>query len=184
MQLVNDVRHAEVVIIYMLGIRRAILVDKRHAGHTEPFAGVFPQQELLLEGRAIEAPLTPHVVHLIERMQVMPGDQRMMQSYFQQLLDAIGSQLLLLRPTLPEVRRLSLAPHFAPVPMLALSDVWRGLLLDLEEHGGHAASAQARQILRDLYALEAMYPELRDEDEVKMLRDDAHAQEIYRPIQL
>lgn len=184
MELTNDHRQADVVILYCLNLGRALLVDKRSSATAGPWVEVFPQQELLLEGSAVEAPLTPRIVHLIERRQVLPADQRIMQSYFRQLLHAIAFRLRLLRPALPEPRWLAIGPHFSPIALLAVSDLWRGLLRELDLRGGRQAVEQARAKLRELYALDVLQAERRSPDELEVLREDLARRQVYRTLSL
>ncbi|MBI4493867.1 MAG: hypothetical protein HY690_13830 [Chloroflexi bacterium] len=184
MELTNDPRQAEVVIIYLLNLGKALLVDKRRRGPVEPWIEALPQQELLLEGKSIQAPLTHQLVHLIERRQMLPADQRLMQSYFGQLLEALAFRLQVLRPTLPTVERLSLGPHFAPVALLAASDLWRGLLREFQERGEEGAEHQARAKMRELYAYEVLRRERVDAEELALLRQDFREQQVFRSLTL
>lgn len=184
LELTNDPRQAEVVIIYLLKLGKALVVDKRRLGSAGPWVDVFPQQELLLEGGSVQAPLTAQIVRLIERRQVMPADQRLMHSYFRQLLETIAFRLRVLRPTLPTVERLSIGPHFAPVQFLALSDLWRGLLRELRGRGEEETVDQARARIRELCACEALYAERIDPNELDLLREDFRAEQFYRRLEL
>ncbi len=180
MELMSDPRRAEIVIIYLLGIRRAVLVDKRRLGAEGPFVGVFAQEELGLEGRPTEEPLTPEIVHSIERLQVMPRERRLVDSYFRQLLDHLGFQLRALRPTMPLPRFVCIGPHFGPVLFFAVSDLWRELLGGLERRGETDAIATAREAIRELHRWEALFPELVDPEQVDVLRADLRREAIYR----
>ncbi len=180
MELINDPRRAEIVITYLLPIRRAVLLDKRRLGAAGPYIGVFAQDELGLEGRPTAEPLTPEVVHGIERLQVMPREQRLIDSYFRQLLEHIGVQLQRLRPTLPVARFVCIGPHFGPVMFFAVSDLWRDLLGGLERRGETEVLVAAREALRELHAWEAAFPERIDVEQVDVLRADLQREAIYR----
>ncbi len=180
MELTNDPNQAEVVIIYLLSLRRALLVDKRRSGATGPYIEIFPQQELLLEGRAVEAPVTPEVVHLIERQQLLPGDQLIMQSYFRQVVQTIAFRLRVLRPSFPTVQRISIGPHFAPVVLLAVSDLWRQLLAELKSRGEDEAVQQAKTKMNEIYACEVLYRERVDPDQLELLSKDFRSEEVFR----
>jgi hypothetical protein len=180
MELINDPRRAEIVITYLLGLRRAVLVDKRRLGTVGPFIGVFPQEELGLEGRPTAAPLTPEIVHSIERLQVMPREQRLVDSYFHQLLDHLSVQLRELRPTMPLARFVCIGPHFGPVLFFAVSDLWRGLLGGLERRGETASLEDGRRALRELQAWEALFPERIDPEQVAALQADLRREVVFR----
>jgi len=179
-ELINDPKRAEIVITYLLGIRRAVLVDKRRLGPVGPYIGVFPQEELGLEGRPTAEPLTPEIVHSIERLQVMPREQRLVDSYFHQLLDQIGVQLQALRPVMPRARFVCIGPHFGPVLFFAVSDLWRGVLGGLERRGEADVLLAARDALRELHGWEATFAERIDLEQVDVLRADLLRQAVYR----
>jgi hypothetical protein len=180
MELINDPKRAEIVITYLLGIRRAVLVDKRRLGTVGPFVGVFPQEELGLEGRPTQEPLTPEIVHAIERLQVMPREQRIVDSYFRQLLDYLSIQLHALRPTMPIARFVCIGPHFGPVLFFAVSDLWRGLLAGLERRGETQAIEDGQGAIRDLHAWEALFPERIDPEQVAALQSDLRREVVFR----
>jgi hypothetical protein len=179
-ELINDPKRAEVVITYLLGIQRAVLVDKRRLGAVGPFIGVFPQDQLGLEGRPTAEPLTPEIVHSIERLQVMPREQRLVESYFHQLLTHIGGQLQTVRPTMPLARFVCIGPHFGPVLFFAVSDLWRGLLHGLERRGETDVLDAARNALRELHGWEATFAERIDPEQVDVLHADLRRQAVYR----
>ena len=180
LELINDPKRAEIVITYLISIRRAVLVDKRRLGTVGPLVAAFPQDELGLEGQPTVEPLTPEIVHGIERLQVLPREQRLMDSYFHQLLDHIGERVHSLRPTMPAVRFVSVGPHFGPVLFFAVCVLWRGLLATFERRGETQALADAQAAIRELHAWEALFPERIDPEQVSALRSDLRREAVYR----
>ena len=181
MELTNDPKRAEVVVFYLLNIRRALIIDRRQHEAAGPFVDVVPHDELLLQGRPVQEPLTPEIVRAIEGRQTVPRQPRLMQTYLRHLVQVIGSKLSVLRPGLGEPRSVSLGPHLAPVLMLASSEVWQGLLREMEASGDAEAAARARGKMRELHAWEIAHRERRYEDQVEMLRADFNAHAVFKP---
>lgn len=180
MELMSDPKRAEIVITYLLRIGRAVLVDKRRLGPVGPFIGVFPQAELGLEGRPIGDPLTPEIVHSIERLQVMPRDRRIVESYVRQLLDMLSIELHALRPTMPIARFVCIGPFFGSVLFFAVSDLWQGLLIGFQQRGETQTLSDARDAIRELQAWEALHAERIDPEAVAALRGDLRREGIFR----
>ncbi|MBI4328819.1 MAG: hypothetical protein HY685_03020 [Chloroflexi bacterium] len=179
MELTSDPEQAEVMVFYLLNLGKALFIDKRRSGEIAPLVEVFPQEELLLEGKDLEAPLTPQVVHLIERRQIMPPQPLIMQSYMRQLLQIITWKLTILRPGLRSPRYISIGPHFAPVPLLAGSELWRGVLRYFELRGEEGALHQAKEKMRELYLWEILRYERVDPEQVEALRRDFYSRELF-----
>ncbi len=180
MELTNDPQRAEVVVFYLLNIKRALIIDRRRHHTMGPFVDVVPHGEVLLEGRPVAEPLTPEIVRAIEGRQTVPRQPRLMQTYLRHLVQVIGSKLTALRPGLGEPRSVSLGPHFAPVLMLASSQVWQNLLREMEANGETDAAAQAREKMKELHAWEIAHRERRYPDQVELLRADFNTRAVYK----
>src|SRR3990172_5268758 len=154
MELTNDPLEAEVVVLYLLELKRALLLDKRRFGNIPPLVEAFPQQELLLEGKPAEAPLVPEVIHAIEHHRVLPSEPHIMALYLRKLVEVISWKLAELRPALSSPHLLTIGPHFAPIMILAHSPMWTGLLRQLEEREEVETARQARALMKELFALE------------------------------
>ena len=118
-ELTDDHQQAEVIVVYLLNLGKALLVDKRRSSDRGPVVELLPQEEMLLEGKPVAPPLTPEVVHFIERLQVMPQQPGVFQSYMRQLVETMELKLAYMRPELGPPKLISVGPHFAPVMLMA-----------------------------------------------------------------
>ena len=181
MELTNDPQRAEVIVFYLLNIRRALLIDRRRSDSSGPFVEAVPHDELLLQGRPVEEPLTPEIVRAIEGRQTVSRQPRLMQTYLRHLVQVIGSRLGTLRPGLGEPKSISLGPHLAPVLMLASSQVWQQLIRDMELAGELESMRRARGVMRDLHAWEITHRERIYPDQVELLRSDYNSGRVFKP---
>ncbi len=184
MELTDDHQQADVIVVYLLNLGKALLVDKRRSADHGPLVDVLPQEEMLLEGKPVAPPLTPEAVHFIERLQVMPQQPGVFQSYMRQLVETMELKLAYMRPDLGPPQFISIGPHFAPVLLMANSDIWLGVIEDLHSRGEDDAVEQAREALKELYVDEVMLPERIDPVKVAELRRDFYDQQVFRPYSL
>ncbi len=67
--------------------------------------------------------------------------------------------------------------------MLAVSELWRGLLGDLRRGGEEEVVEKARAALRSLYAVEVLLADRTDAFELAVLREDLRKQQTYRRLE-
>ena len=181
MELTSEPGKADVIILYLLSLGKALLIDKRRSDTSGAMVDVLPQKELLLEGNSLDLPLTPEIVNSIERRQIMPTDPVVVQSYFDQLVSSLESKLSVIRPGFGPTRLLAMGPHFGPVRELADSELYQGILQDLKANGEGAAAKATEKKHQELLVQEMASLERYDPKRVEALRRDFFAQKHFRP---
>ncbi|MBI4312108.1 MAG: hypothetical protein HY681_10035 [Chloroflexi bacterium] len=178
MELTSDLFQAQVVIIYLRRVQMALYIDRRVTRDEGPLARLAAEAELLLEGRDVRFPLTPVAVAEIERRQFRSPDPVTHSAYFAQLKEHLEDKVRRERPLLPAPALLCVAPHYAPIMVLAHN---RFFLRMVEQTAGQEHPAfipYVKDLLRQLYVQELERPEaIRQTNLDRLIKDFASAEE-------
>ncbi len=178
MDLTCDLFQAQVVIIYLRRVGLALYLDKRTSRDEGPMTRLIPEAELLLEGCEVAYPLTPVAVAEIERRQFRSPDPVMHNAYFTQLRAYLEERVKVERPLFSPPALLCIAPHYAPIMVLAHNRHFRRLLEEVSGSRYPAFTQQVKDHLGALYVQELMRPEMfRQQNLDRLKRDFAAAEE-------
>ncbi|MBI4340421.1 MAG: hypothetical protein HY680_10800 [Chloroflexi bacterium] len=172
MELTSDLLRAQVIIIYISRLQVALYLDRRAEEDDAPLARLVPQQELLLEGREVAYPLTTAAVAEIERRQFRSPDPVMFNAYFAQLKEHLEARIKEERPQWPAPEFVCLAPHAAPILVLAHNRPFNRLLQQVADQGHPGFLQEVKEQIKRLYVFELTRPEsIRHQNVERLTRD-------------